>query len=93
MIESQIERYLVKKCCEVGWLCLKFVSPGRRAVPDRLILVPGGYQMFVELKRPGGKPRPDQFAMIERFRRLGQIVHIVDSKEAIDRLIGGDAVD
>jgi hypothetical protein len=87
VIEAKVEQYLVKRCKEKGWLCLKFVSPGHRAVPDRLILIPNGYQMFVELKRPGGKPRPDQVRMIEKFRDFGQLVHVVDSKEKVDNLL------
>lgn len=62
-------------------------------MPDRLILIPGGYQLFVELKRPGGKPRPDQVAMIEKFRDYGQLVHVIDTKEKVDRLLAwGDPV-
>lgn len=48
--------------------------------------------MFVELKRPGGKPRPDQVAMIKRLERLGQIVHVIDTKDGVDKLVGGDPV-
>lgn len=87
--EEAVESYLVRRCRAQGWLCLKFVSPGHRAVPDRLILVGGGWLMFVELKRPGGKPRPDQLAMFRRFARLGHPVYVVDSKQAVDELMKG----
>ena len=92
MIEAKVEQYLVKRCKEKGWLCLKFTSPGTRAVPDRLILIPGGYQLFVELKRPGGKPRVDQVAMIEKLQQLGQIVHVIDTKQKVDQLLGGEPI-
>lgn len=36
-----------------GW-CLKWVCPGWTGVPDRILLLPGGVVMFVELKRPKG---------------------------------------
>lgn len=93
MIENEVEEYLVRQCKKAGWLCLKFTSPGTRAVPDRLILIPGGWQMFVELKRPGGKPRADQRAMIRKMRSLGQVVHVIDTKEGVDKLMRGETLE
>lgn len=54
-LEKDVERYLVKKVKERGGWALKFVSPGIRGVPDRLILLPFGRVAFAELKRGGGE--------------------------------------
>ena len=54
MREAEIEARLVRGVKEAGGLCYKFVSPGNPGVPDRLILLPGGRILFVELKTPGG---------------------------------------
>lgn len=54
MIENDIEKYLVKRVKENDGLCLKFVSPGNRGVPDR-ICIGNDIICFVELKAPGKK--------------------------------------
>lgn len=54
-LEKSIENVLRKAVEAEGGLCLKWVCPGHRGVPDRMILFPGGIIAFVELKRPGAK--------------------------------------
>ena len=53
--EKQVERNFVKAVKEAGGLAMKFVSPGRVGVPDRIVLLPGGRAVFAEIKRPGGR--------------------------------------
>ena len=79
--EKDIEAALVRHIKAVGGLPLKFTSPGRRAVPDRLCLLPGGRVLFVELKRPGERPTPLQAHEHQRLRDLGFEVLVIDSKE------------
>ncbi|CDM90233.1 VRR-NUC domain-containing protein [Xenorhabdus bovienii] len=78
--ESVIENHLVKEIKKAGGIAYKFVSPGRRSVPDRICVLPGGRILFVECKAPGEKPRPDQIREHERLRALGCEVVILDSK-------------
>lgn len=54
-LEKSIENVLRKAVEDEGGVCLKWVCPGHRGVPDRMILFPGGIIAFVELKRPGAK--------------------------------------
>lgn len=55
-LEKEIESKLVKMVKNYGGWCLKWVCPGWAGVPDRIVLLPGGYSIFVETKRPkGGK--------------------------------------
>jgi Holliday junction resolvase len=54
MREASIERKVVDYCREHGILCYKFVSPNQRGVPDRILVLPGGQVIFVELKAPTG---------------------------------------
>ncbi|MGJ0624123.1 VRR-NUC domain-containing protein [Xenorhabdus bovienii] len=78
--ESVIENHLVKEIKKAGGIAYKFVSPGRRAVPDRICVLPGGRILFVECKAPGERPRPDQIREHERLRALGCEVVVLDSK-------------
>lgn len=59
-VEKRFKRR-VEKSVE-GALCWKFVSPGQSGVPDRIVILPHGLMMWVELKRPGAEPRPTQMA-------------------------------
>lgn len=86
MIENDIEKYLVRKVRGSGGLCLKFTSPGTRAVPDRIVIYKK-VVYFVELKRPGGKPRTDQVKMMQRFYDQGFLIHILTTKEEVDHFI------
>lgn len=55
ILEKDIEKRLVREVKKLGGLCLKWVSPGNSGVPDRIVLMPGGKAIFVELKRPEGR--------------------------------------
>ena len=93
MLESVIERFLVKECKARGWLCLKLTSPSMAGLPDRMILASGGRVFFVELKAPGQKPRRLQESMHKILIRLGFSVCVLDSKEAVQaymKQLGGD---
>ncbi|WP_304683907.1 VRR-NUC domain-containing protein [Ileibacterium valens] len=83
MKEKQIEQKLVKSIKQAGGLALKFVSPGNAGVPDRLLLMPNGTAAFAELKAPGMKPRALQQIQINRIRKLGFKVFVIDDPEQI----------
>lgn len=80
-LEKDVEAALVRRVKALGGLCEKFTSPGRRSVPDRLITMPDGQIIFVEVKRPGGKPTDAQTKDHERRRALGCDVRVVDNLE------------
>lgn len=84
--ESIVEKHLIAEVKKVGGVAYKFVSPGRRSVPDRIVLLPGGRLVFVECKAPGKSPRADQLREHERLRTLGFTVVVLDSKN-IDGII------
>ena len=69
--ESKIEADLRKWVHSQGGECLKWVSPGRVGVPDRILLFPGGDILFVEVKTKEGKLSPMQVRFHKRLRQLG----------------------
>lgn len=79
--ESLIEKNLVAEVKKAGGVAYKFVSPGRRSVPDRIVMLPGGRLVFVECKAPGEQPRADQLREHQRLRALGFTVVVLDSKD------------
>lgn len=88
MLEKNIEYYLRRKIQELGGECLKFVSPGYGGVPDRIILLPGGHVLFVELKRPGEVETKRQLYVQGVLRSLGfTVFSTVDSIEKANRVI------
>ena len=83
--EKQIEARIVKRAREHGGTAYKFTSPGRRAVPDRILVVPCFDLIpFVEAKRPGEVPTPSQEREHKKLRDAGAVVFVVDTYEKID---------
>lgn len=94
MREKAVEQKLVYKAESMGGVALKFVSPGRAGVPDRLVLLPvpeehraivARYVQFVEVKRPGGVLRPLQRRFIEYLRALGFFATVVECTFDVDK--------
>lgn len=83
MLESEIESRLKLEVEKLGGLALKFVSPGMAGVPDRIVLMPNGKVVFVELKAPGKKMRPLQLKRKKQFEMLGFKVYLIDSMQGI----------
>lgn len=79
MLEKDIENALVRKVKTLGGMCEKFTSPGRRSVPDRIITLPNGKIVFVEVKNTGKKPTELQLRDHERRRALGCDVRVIDN--------------
>lgn len=87
MRESTIEAYLRDEVRKVGGKAYKFVSPGNDGVPDRMVCLPGGCVVFVELKAPGKRSTKLQELQQKKLRDLGFPVWVIDSKIEVDRFI------
>ena len=81
MLEKDIENALVRRVKTLGGMCEKFTSPGRRSVPDRIITLPNGKIVFVEVKNTGKKPTDLQLRDHERRRALGCDVRVIDNMD------------
>lgn len=89
MKESAIEQYLVKRVKEAGGQIRKVQWVGRRGAPDRLVLLPGRAPTYVELKRPGEKPRVLQEREHRMLEKYGASVVVIDSIDGVDALMRG----
>ncbi|MDR9795238.1 VRR-NUC domain-containing protein [Aeribacillus pallidus] len=87
MRETDIERHLVQEVERIGGKAPKWVSPGNRGVPDRIVILPNGRVVFVELKKPGGRMGPLQKRWAEILKGMGHQVYKIDSIKEIDRFI------
>lgn len=86
--EKEIESYLVDMITDLGGMCPKWTSPGTKGVPDRIVFMPSGIVVFVELKREkGGRIAPIQEWRGKQLAILGQKVFFIHTKEQVDILV------
>lgn len=85
--EKSIERYLVEQAKQNGLLCLKYSNPNMVGYPDRLLVLPGGGVVWVELKSKGRKPTKIQQMRMSELTGMGHLVKVIDNKADIDELI------
>lgn len=87
MKESQIEKRLVQLVCQRGGLCYKFVSPGNRGVPDRIVITPDGRVFFVELKTTTGLLEKIQRWQIDEMRKRGCDVRTIRGLDEVKAFV------
>lgn len=85
--ESKIEKKLKEEIELIGGKALKFISPGMSGVPDRIVLLPHGRIIFVELKAPGKKLEVLQRYRAKQLKELGFRVECIDSIEGVKALV------
>lgn len=86
-LEKDIEKAVCAYAKKLGCLVYKFVSPGQRGVPDRMIILPFGTVVFIEFKTPQGKLSPIQEREIAKLREKGIRTHVVNNAETGKRLL------
>lgn len=86
-MEKDIEKWLGDQVKNLGGLYYKFVSPGNRGVPDRIIVFPPGVTIFVELKTDKGRTSAIQDVQIKRLQRAGAPVRVVKGRTDAERLV------
>ena len=68
MLEKEVEKFLVREVKKIGGVSFKFISPGNAGVPDRIVILPTGKVVFVELKTDKGKLTKLQEVQIKKIR-------------------------
>lgn len=87
MKEKYVEQKLVLEVKRRGGICPKWTSPGMAGMPDRLVFLPDGKFSMVEVKAPGGKPRPLQRSRHRLLWSLGFRVYVVDDPAQIGGIL------
>jgi len=85
--EKAVERKLVEGVRELGGMAIKMLTDQFSGLPDRLVLLPGGRVLFVELKTTGQKPRKLQVSVHNALRAIGFRVEVVDTIEGVKKLL------
>ena len=89
MREKTIENRLKIEVERIGGKAWKLTCPGVNGVPDRLIILPGGRIIFIELKAPGGLTSFIQKHRLKELSDLGCEVLCIDSIEKVMILMEG----
>ncbi len=83
MRESPIENHLTRLVKKAGGRCYKWVSPGNKGVPDRIVFL-RGMVFLVETKSPVGRLSAIQKAQHRELAKLGFDVVVLNSKESVN---------
>lgn len=86
MLESEIEKKLVREIRKMGGMAYKFVSPGNTGVPDRIVILPGVIT-FVELKTETGRLSPGQKRQIGKLQDLGMKVVVLHGMKELEEFL------
>lgn len=86
MLESDIEKRLVREIRKMGGMAYKFVSPGNTGVPDRIVILPGVIT-FVELKTETGRLSANQVRQIGKLRNLGVEVKVIHGMKELEEFL------
>lgn len=79
--EADLEAWCRKEATKAGGYLLKWVSPGNKGVPDRILLMPG-YVAFIEFKGPKGELAPLQRVWQQRIAKMCHRAYVVRDKDA-----------
>lgn len=85
--EKLLEKKLGRAVRQLGGKSIKIDARYFTGVPDRLIVLPEGRVVFVEVKSTGVKPRKIQLYVHKILRGLGFDVRVIDSTSKIEWLI------
>jgi len=76
-LETEEEEKFVDLAFDLGCKAIKFIDPGSRNGPDRMVLCPKGRTIWFEFKRKDEEPRSGQYKYHDGLRSLGFLVYVV----------------
>ena len=87
-LEKDVESHLTGQVERLGGRCVKFIPDIDNGMPDRIVMLPGGVLIWVELKNGEDETaRKIQRMQHVKLRRLGQRVEVIRTKAEVDELL------
>lgn len=86
-LEKDIEGKAVAYGRSLGYDMRKYTSPSHRSVPDRMCLHDFKTIIYIEFKREGEAPSPQQEIEIRKLRMRGFDVYVIDNVEDAKRVL------
>ena len=87
MLEKNIERRFVNGIRTLGGKAYKLNCSGNSGMPDRIVILPGGKIMFVELKTDYGKLTAFQEMRIKELCKLGAKVWLLSGMQEVENFL------
>lgn len=87
MKESTIEARLAREVKKLGGLCYKFTSPGNPGVPDRIVILPNGRTVYIELKTEIGRLAKIQKWQIKEMQKRGADVRVLKGIDQVNAFL------
>ena len=84
--EKVTERNLVSAAKRVNGWCIKIPAIHINGLPDRLLLLPNGVPIFVELKSEGEKPTRLQKSVHRKLRKMGFPVEVIETQAQMKQM-------
>ena len=84
--EADLEAWCRERAVRDGGYLLKWVSPGNKGVPDRILLLPC-FVAFIEFKALSGKLSALQQVWYDRLTKMGHNVYIVRTKDQFREIL------
>lgn len=81
LLEKHLEKKIVNKAKQLGFLTYKFKSPSNRGVPDRIFISKTGKVFFVEFKSKDGKLRKLQEVKRKELEANKQCVFVINDEK------------
>jgi len=85
--KQKVEKPLIDGITRLGGKCHKFECPGRVGAPDRIVIMPHGKIIFVELKTLEGRLSPMQMVWRDELIGLGCDWRCLSSREEVQEFV------
>jgi hypothetical protein len=84
--EKALDLFLKKEVAKLGGLCIKLETKHHKGLPDRMVLLPLGKIMYIELKSKGCLPTGLQKFTMSQISDLGFRVYVLTGGEPVNRV-------